>query len=204
MTGARRDLVIVAGPNGSGKTTLVRSGALDGFLMLPVNAINADDVARDMAGGSSPTDAQSLLAAKLCDGMLDRNIARGVSTVIETVLSSGKLRPRVIAAREGGFQISLIFVTLRTAELNVRRVAQRVQLGGHPVPQDRIIDRRRNAHANFAWFAAHADLVLVFDNTNEPTLAAAKIEGAWLVPKLFLLPRELQTAITMAKADEFG
>ncbi len=172
--------------------------------MLPVNAINADDVARDMAGGSSPTDAQSLLAAKLCDGMLDRNIARGVSTVIETVLSSGKLRPRVIAAREGGFQISLIFVTLRTAELNVRRVAQRVQLGGHPVPQDRIIDRRRNAHANFAWFAAHADLVLVFDNTNEPTLAAAKIEGAWLVPKLFLLPRELQTAITMAKADEFG
>lgn len=191
MIPARKQLVIVAAPNWSGKTTLVRSGALSQWLEVPPTSINADDVARDIAGGNIPTDAQSLVAARRCDAWLDRCIADGQSVLVETVLSSQKLRPRVEAARGNGFTVILIFVTLRTPELNLGRVAQRVNLGGHPVPADKIVRRRLSAHVNFAWFARFADLVLVFDNTEQPTFAAGKIGGTWIAPDPHGLPEGL-------------
>lgn len=68
-------LVIVAGPNGSGKTTLVESGILAAILGVPETSLNADQIARELAGDGQPTDAQSLLAAQATDHRLDREIA---------------------------------------------------------------------------------------------------------------------------------
>jgi predicted ABC-type ATPase len=195
VTEAGKQLVIVAGPNGSGKTTLVRSGALSRWFVVPLMSINADDVAREFAGGAVPTDAQSLAAAQHCDAWLDRSIERGESVVVETVLSSAKLQPRVLSARAAGFTVILVFVSLRSPALNVGRVRQRTQRGGHPVPEDRILRRRQNAHANFGWFARHADLVMVYDNTDQPTFAAGKLEGAWTTPDLDGLPHDLRNEL---------
>ena len=87
--------VIVAGPNGSGKTTLVRSGVLASVLGVPDVSLNADDVARELAGGGQPTEQQSLRAARITDNRLDVEIAAGRSVIVETVLSSDKYQDRV-------------------------------------------------------------------------------------------------------------
>lgn len=188
-------LLIVAGPNGSGKTTLVRQGTLAAYLDVPNGSINPDDVARELTGEGMLTSDISLQAANLCDARLDAEIAAGRSVVVETVLSSDKLKHRVEAATGAGFSIALVYVTLRTAALNVARVQQRHAQGGHDVPSDRVLSRRERSHMLFEWFARRADIVLVFDNTAAPTYAAGKADGIWDLANLDCLPPDLAATI---------
>lgn len=189
-------LVIVAGPNGSGKTTLVQSGVLSRVLDVPLNSINPDDVARELADGGQPNSAQSLRAAQLCDARLDAEIAAGHAVMVETVLSSDKFKSRVDAARDGGFDIVFVYVTVRYADLNVARVRLRTDLGGHDVPEDRIIGRRERSHAMFAWFAGAADTVFVFDNSSSvPVVTACKHLGKWTIAAPGRLPADLALTI---------
>lgn len=190
------NLVIVAGPNGSGKTTLVRSGVLAHVLDVPDLSINADDFARELAAGGQPTDEQSLQAARMSDARLDAEIAAGRSVLVETVLSSDKFKHRVAAARQAGFRIVLIYVSLRLPELNIGRVANRRRMGGHGVPSDRVLARRTRSHRMFEWFAKEADQVFVFDNsTVSPTAVAFKDRGIWTIRDLDLLPNDLAASI---------
>ncbi len=189
-------LVIVAGPNGSGKTTLVRSGVLAHILNVPDLSINADDFARELAAGGQPTDEQSLQAARISDARLDAEIAAGRSVLVETVLSSDKFKHRVATARNSGFRIVLVYVSLKVPELNIGRVENRRRLGGHDVPSDRILARRTRSHRMFEWFAREADQVFVFDNsTASPTTVAFKDRSVWTIRDLDLLPRDLAASI---------
>lgn len=188
-------LVIVAGPNGSGKTTLVRAGVVSAVLPGPATSINADDIARALAGDARPTPEQSLHAAQRADALLDAEIEAGRSVVVETVLSSDKLRRRVAAAKAGGYEVALIYVTVRDGALNLLRVAQRRAQGGHDVPAERVLARRTRSHDAFAWFARQADLVLVFDNTQAPVQAAGKLGGVWRLRAVDRLPPDLAATV---------
>ncbi len=189
-------LVIVAGPNGSGKTTLVRSGALADLMAVPAASINADDIARQLANGAQPTNAQSLLAAQTADAMLDGEIAAGRSVIVETVLSSEKFKSRVAAARAAGFEFVLIYVSVRIAGLNVARVANRFVLGGHDVPTERIVARRIRSHEMFVWFAKEADKAFIFDNSTAlPSIAAFKDGPRWELRDLEYVALDLAESI---------
>jgi predicted ABC-type ATPase len=189
-------LVIVAGPNGSGKSTLVRTGALSELLDVPTISINADDIARMFATGGQPSNDQSLYAAQVSDALLDDQIVAGRSVIIETVLSSDKYKSRVVSARAAGFQVVLVYVSVRIAELNVARVANRLIQGGHDVPADRIIARRSRSHEMFAWFAKEADQVFVFDNsTTSPAIVAFKDRAEWTMLDLAGLSADLAATI---------
>ena len=181
-------LWIVAGPNGSGKTTLVRSGVLQRHIGPDTRHINPDDITAELRRLDPATaqDALNLRAAQMSDAELDQCIASGHSVLVETVLSSDKFKPRVAAARAAGFTIGLTFVVLADPALSVDRVAQRVALGGHDVPQERIRARWYRAVANMPWFADHADIVQVIDNSQiaNPVLIAEKAEGRWTIPRL--------------------
>jgi predicted ABC-type ATPase len=194
-------LVIVAGPNGSGKTTLVRAGALAAVLSGPAISLNADDLARDIAQGGHPTEADSLEAAQRTDARLDSEIAAGRSVLVETVLSSDKFKSRVATARAAGFEIILVYVSVKLPELNVARVATRILQGGHTVPYDRILARRARSHAMFGWFARAADQAFVFDNsTTSPTLAAFKVANTWALPALDSLSADLADTLRQVAA----
>jgi len=190
-------LILVAGPNGSGKTTLVRSGILAELTAPDLLAINADDIARDLAGGILPSPEQSLRAAQIGDDSLDAALAGGRSVLMETVLSSDKLQRRVTAALGAGYEIVLVYITLRSGALNVARVLQRHAQGGHTIPTDRILERRERSHALFGWFARAATQVLVFDNTDagQPVCLASKHGGVWSVADASRLPDAIAAAI---------
>ncbi len=174
-------LVVVAGPNGSGKTTLVRSGELALTFPVPAVSVNADDIAKALAGDRSPTDQESLQAARIADAIVDDLIARRQSFVVETVLSSDKYKARILAARAAGFDVIVVYIAVRVVDLNIDRVANRVRLGGHAVPANRIMARRDRSFQMFPWFARHADMVMVFDNSAaSPEIAAVKGPSGWL------------------------
>jgi predicted ABC-type ATPase len=103
---------------------------LAGILDMPAASINADDLAREMASGGQPTDAQSLQAAWIFDVRLDAEIAAGRSVVVETVLSSDKFRPCVAAAHAAG-QTRSDRRLGKCPELGIERVANQLRQDGH-------------------------------------------------------------------------
>jgi len=81
----------------------------------------------------------------------------------------------VRAAKSRQFEIRLIYVVLKSADLNVERVALRVAQGGHDVPKQKIIQRRARSLRQLPWFLAQADRAWIYDNsTAEPRLIVTK------------------------------
>lgn len=201
---------LLAGPNGSGKSTLAAHGLFDRLLQTPETSqplvrINPDAIARSLPESSD----RALKAAQLADAEVDRLIAARCSLLVETVLSTDKFLARVKAAKSAGFRVGLIYVVLRDPDLNVGRVAQRVALGGHDVPEDRVRARWQRSLSLLPRFAQLADVVQVWDNSfagAPPDLLLERIgdakrltaEGFELISNLVdnpVAPRELLKAI---------
>ena len=172
---------IVGGPNGSGKSTLIRSGALTPWIGFALQALSPDDVVLELRPRRpNLAEADLLLEAQLLsDAAVDRALGERKSVLVETVLSSPKFQSRVETAVRNGFEFGFAFVTVRSPELNVNRVRDRVIVGGHDVPEDRIRARRERSHRAATWFAERAHVGVVFDNSGmEPMLLAKKPRGA--------------------------
>lgn len=56
---------------------------------------------------------------------------------IETVMSDVRKMDYIRLAKQSGYRIYLYFVSTQDVEINIGRVAQRVQLGGHDVPREK-------------------------------------------------------------------
>lgn len=190
---------LVAGPNGSGKTTIVsRPDIRD--VMGPVATINPDAIAKTLRETRGlGLDEANLAAVREADSQVDAHIEAGRSLLVETVLSSDKHESRLIRARERGFATAMIFIALRSPEINVERVAIRVTRGGHDVPRDRIIARWERSHHMLERFLPLLDRLFVFDNSSAQgtsRLVATKNRLA-----VQLLDADALPAVTMALRD---
>jgi predicted ABC-type ATPase len=132
-TAGKPNCTILGGPNGSGKSTIYDT------LDLPGRFINADIIARGI--NPAQPEAASMTAGRQTLAELDRTIAAGESFVYETTLSSQQSIDLMRTAKSADFDVGLVFVMLRSADMHVGRVATRVARGGHHIPEDTI--RRR-------------------------------------------------------------
>lgn len=151
---------MVIGPNGSGKTTFVTE-----FLALELPGygyVNADEIAK--ARWPADSDAHAYEAAQVADGTRARLIAGGRSFIAETVFSHPSKLELIRSAREAGYQV-VLHVMLVPEELAVRRVAYRVQAGGHDVPEHKIRERYRRLWRLAAQAISLADRAVVYDNS---------------------------------------
>lgn len=153
-------LLIIAGPNGSGKTTLTNQLRADGVDL--GKYINPDEIALTLSGdyGSRVLEAQ-----RLADEMRNGCIASKESFSFETVMSHPSKIETLEQAKRAGFRIALYFVATESPDLNVARVRQRVELGGHDVPEDRVRSRYTRTLALLPRALEVADLAALFDNT---------------------------------------
>ena len=177
----RRDpprLWFVCGPNGSGKSTLYDQGNIEGFGH-SVWIINPDLLSQRIAEQEGlalgPANGEAL---NRIEGWLRASVRAYQTIGVETVLSTPKYRPLVLEAKSLGFEIRLLYVVLRTADMNVERVRLRVQRGGHDVAEDKIRARRERSFQQLPWFMEQADLALIYDNSGlEPQLVGQKRDG---------------------------
>ncbi len=64
-----------------------------------------------------------------------------------------------------GYTNVLYFICTEAPELNVERVRQRVALGGHDVPEDRIVGRYKRTLALLPEAIAACDRSVLYDNS---------------------------------------
>lgn len=161
-------MYVVAGPNGAGKTTFA-------LRFLPSIArckifVNADFIAR----GLSPldVDASAITSGKLFLEQINAHAVARSTFAFETTLSGlGHLR-LLSRLRSSGYRVYIYFLWVPTVDLALRRVADRVQLGGHRVPSEVVRRRYRKGLVNlFDHYLAAADYCAVFDNSSaDPVL----------------------------------
>ncbi len=102
------------------------------------------------------------------------------SFAFETTLASRSYIPWLKQQQAAGYEVHLLFLWLPAADMAVARVADRVRLGGHDVPE--AIIRRRYAAGMDNLRKAYLSLAnswKVIDNTNseQPRLVAAGVAG---------------------------
>ena len=171
-------LWIVAGPNGSGKTSIYDNADIEDFGR-SVWIINPDALSQRICDIEQLEPlAANLEAVRRIERWLYASIEAHQTVGVETVLSTPKYRPLVLAAREHKFTIQLIYVLLKSAQLNIERVRLRVAKGGHDVQSEKILERRERSLGQLPWFLNQADDAWLFDNSDErPQLIGTKVKG---------------------------
>jgi len=178
-------LWLIAGPNGSGKSTLYGSQreAIYGntFISDPSRSfwiINPDLLTlRIRSTERLSASAANIEAVKRIEVWLEASVDAHQSVGVETVLSTGKYRRLVRAAKKHGFEIRLIYVILNNPALNELRVRIRVKKGGHRVPVKKIRERWLRSLKQLPWFLGQADWALIFDNSSDLRIIGRKESG---------------------------
>ena len=163
-----KKIVIIAGPNGAGKTTFARE-------FLPNEAgcpifVNADLI----AAGLSPfqPDLANLKAGRLMLKEIHAYARLGASFAFETTLAGRTYAHLIPKWQAAGYHVKLLFLALPSVEMAIARVAERVQQGGHSVPEEVIRRRFVTGRTNFERL--YRDLVdswVLYDNAgDEPKL----------------------------------
>ena len=187
-------LWIVAGPNGSGKSSTYDRSDVDEFGG-SVWIINPD-LLTDRLRDAEQLDRQSanLAAVTRIEAWLDASIDVHQTIGVETVLSTPKYRRLVDKAKRHGFEVRLIYVFVRSAELQLERIRLRVAKGGHDVPETKVRERRERSFDQLGWFLAQADAAWIFDNSGaEPRLVGRKQGGTTAISSA--MPGELLSRI---------
>ena len=140
-----KEIVIIAVPNGAGKTTFARSYFKH---VCDINLfVNADLI----AAGLSPfaPEREAIQAGRLMVKQIEKLVKAEESFLIETTLSSNNYAIKIPYWQSLGYVVTLIFLSLNSEELALRRVATRVKEGGHNVPASDIRRRFRRGLSNY-------------------------------------------------------
>ncbi|OWK36299.1 AAA family ATPase [Fimbriiglobus ruber] len=156
-------VVVLAGINGAGKTTASRELLAD-TLRIPT-FVNADVIARGL-NGLNP-EGQAVRAGRIMLAQLHDLAARREDFAFETTLAARTYAGWLASLRAAGYEVYLYYYWLWAPELAIARVAERVQSGGHFVPDDTIRQRYSRSVQNFFdLYRPLADLWEVYDNTH--------------------------------------
>ena len=155
-------LYIIGGCNGAGKTTA-------SYTVLPDildcrEFVNADEIARGLSP-FNPTDV-AIEAGRLMLQRIEELLPREESFSIETTLASRSYINLIHRAHAKGYRVSLVFFWLNSPELAIQRVAERVNKGGHDIPESIIRRRYVSGISNlFNLYASEVDSWSIYDNS---------------------------------------
>ena len=154
-------VLVFAGPNGSGKTTVARS--LSQF----ATYINADDLKKEYG-------LTYLEAAQMAESLRTHLLDKGADFSFETVLSTERNLRLLEKAKTYGYEVQCIYVLTCDENINVARVKARQAAGGHGVPEEKVRARYHRALALLPKLISVCDNILVYDNSDMPSLVYRK------------------------------
>ena len=181
---SEKQLWVLAGGNGAGKSTFYQQ-----FLApLDMQFVNADVIAHDL--DSRRQESVSYDAAKIAERLRYELLHAGISFCFETVFSHPSKIDFLAEAKALGYEIVLVFIHLQMDELNLARVAQRVNEGGHKVPVKKIISRIPRTLKHIQSSLPLADKAQLYDNSSSelPFQLVARLGNGALIQAADPLP----------------
>ena len=161
----RPSILVIAGPNGSGKSTVTKGLPVIGLY------VNADEIKK----ASKCSDLEAAQEAEMIRRAL---LEAGQDFTFETVLSTDRNLLLLEEAKKTGYQICAVYVLTKDSAINVRRVRNRVKMGGHDVPEDKIISRYEKSLQNLSKLVRIADQTRIVDNsTDVPCVICEVVDG---------------------------
>jgi predicted ABC-type ATPase len=166
--------VVLAGPNGAGKSTTAPS-LLRGALGV-TEFVNADVIARGLSGFQP--EGAALAAGRVMLARLRDLARRRESFAFETTMASRLLARWLAGLIAKGYRFHLVFLWLPSADMAVARVAERVRMGGHGVPDETVRRRYDVGLRNFLrLYRPLAESWRVYDNSESPARLIALGKG---------------------------
>lgn len=161
------EIFVIAGPNGAGKSTgaatiLPKRFPTEKFL-------NADDIAKALAT-DSPMEAGRVMLRRMHE-LRSRHETFAFETTLAGKSHAGFLRQ----AQEAGYRLHLAYLWLSSVELAEKRVAARVQDGGHDIPPADIERRYWRGIKNlFKLYLPLANRWVLCDNSGRKLVVVAR------------------------------
>ena len=154
---------MLAGPDGAGKSTLfeVRIKARHPR----AEFVNADLLAKEHFGHNAATLQESGVGQQLAEERRKQFMAAGKDIITESTFSHPSKLDLLSQARQAGYKIIVHHVNVRSADISVARVSDRVADGGDPVPEDKIRERYQRNQQLIKQAVTQADNATVWDNS---------------------------------------
>ena len=99
-----------------------------------------------------------------------------ISFTFETVMSSNDKVQFLKKAQGSGYRTYLYFIATQDPIVNISRVKNRVDLGGHDVPEDKIISRYYRSLKLLKKAVKYSSRAYIFDNSSWEKLWIAQID----------------------------
>ena len=156
-----KQYILIAGANGVGKSTFYQYIG-DQYLGIP--RINPDEIlSQDKGDWKSLTD--QMTAMRKAVGLRRFYIENGMSFCQETTLCGASIFSFIQKVKQLGYIVTMHYIGVKSADLAVERVTQRMDLGGHGIPETDIRHRYSISLKNLKTSIEICDRISVYDNT---------------------------------------
>ncbi|MET3133490.1 putative ABC-type ATPase [Oxalobacteraceae bacterium GrIS 1.11] len=141
-------------------------------------------------------EVNSYFASVAGDFIRHKLLAAKTSCTFETVMSGPDKVAFLRKAQQAGFRTYLYYVATEDPQINVSRVLHRVKVGGHPVPEDKIISRYYRSLELLLEAVSYSDKAYIFDNSGRQQVQVAEVsDGEMLEMKTEQMPNWFKTAL---------
>lgn len=165
---------ILAGVNGAGKSTLYST-------LLQENhdfgvRVNSDEIVISN-GGDWRNQSDQAKAMKMAVKLIKDCMNKAVSFNQETTLTGRSMVNNILKANKLGYKVIMNYVGLISPELAIQRVAHRVSMGGHGIPEEDIKRRYYVSLSKLKELMSLIDELYIYDNSKHMKLVAKEIAG---------------------------
>jgi predicted ABC-type ATPase len=154
---------LFAGVNGSGKSSVLGEYITE----QGGHYFNPDQYTRDLMGADSSLSLEEAQSEAWLFGktQLEKACKNKTYFAFETTLGGNTITKILLDAATKGIPITVYYIGLESVELNIDRVAARVERGGHAIPEEKIRQRWEGSILNIIQLLPHLNELIVYDNS---------------------------------------
>jgi predicted ABC-type ATPase len=153
--------IVIAGANGAGKSTMTGGEPAD---FASSRVIDPDAIARHIQ--VSKPGLSDIAAGREALSQISKSMEKQHNLIIETTLSGKSYLRKMEEARRLGYFVMLFYIGTANVEINLSRIADRVALGFHSVPESDVRRRYLRSLENLPRAVKLAEFTALIDNSN--------------------------------------
>lgn len=156
-----KQYILYAGVNGAGKSTLYHTTRYKENMA----RINTDEILREFGDWRNIEDL--LKAGKIAVEHLEKYFSQGITFNQETTLCGRSIIRTMQRAKDLGYMIKMHYIGVDSAQIAKDRIANRIKIGGHGIPDKDVERRYVESLKNLKKTIEMCDLAALYDNTTE-------------------------------------